>query len=239
MRSTGIQCLAVLFMALVASACTSIDYERLAAGKFTGSLIVMWVGEGNSSGDGNFVFVPDPDHPLTFTRSGHPSIQTIRPGLMYTDGGSIPKIAQVFNGLSPWGYAPAYMVHDWLFTARQCLTDHPTDKRFTWVASVPFPQSAEILGEAIKALIKSKQVQEKDVAPSAITWAVTTPIAQKSWNASGACKLPDLSDADLLAIDRAVPRAAQLAPTARAQLESVAPRGQPTRRAVIVSRVTF
>ena len=158
---------------------------------------------------------------------------------MYTDGGSIPKIAQVFNGLSPWGYAPAYMVHDWLFTARQCHTDNPADKRFTWIAAVPFSEPAKILGEAIKALIASKQVQEKDVAPSAITWAVTTPVAEKSWNAHGACKLPDIGAADLLAIDHALPRSAQIAASTRAQLEASTSQGRKASHAVIVSRVNF
>jgi len=37
-------------------------------GSFYGSVFVMWVGEGNGSGDGNFLFVPDPRDPLIFTR---------------------------------------------------------------------------------------------------------------------------------------------------------------------------
>nr|WP_249779640.1 DUF1353 domain-containing protein [Bradyrhizobium sediminis] len=40
---------------------------------------------------------------------------------MYTDGGSIPRIAQIFNGLSPWGFGPAYIVHDWIFLRSQLL----------------------------------------------------------------------------------------------------------------------
>ena len=76
---------------------------------------------------------------------------TIQPGLMYTDGGSIPKVAQVFKGLSPWGYAPAYMIHDWMFVARHCIVDGSSDKRFQQVRDVDFDQSATILGEAIKA----------------------------------------------------------------------------------------
>jgi hypothetical protein len=227
-------------LVLLATSCTSIDYGTLSPGQFTGTLLVMWVGEGGSSGDGTFVFVPDPNHPLTFTRpAGSPAPTVIRPGVMYTDGGSIPKIAQVFNGLSPWGYAPAYMIHDWLFVARQCLTDGSTDQRFQWVSAVSFEQSAEILGEAIKALVRSKQVRKEDVAASAITLAVTTPIARKSWYAKGACRLPHLDPADLLAVDRAVPRSAGLQPQARAQTERAVPQGQPQKRAVIVSRVTF
>ncbi|MGO6883243.1 hypothetical protein ACC734_18975 [Rhizobium ruizarguesonis] len=226
-------------LVLFATSCTSIHYSRLSPGEFTGTLFVMWVDEGGSSGDGRFVFVPDPNKPLTFTRpTSSPAPTVIRPGVMYTDGGSIPKIAQVFNGLSPWGYAPAYMVHDWLFVARQCLTDGSTDPQFQWVANISFHQSAEILGEAIKALVRSKQVRKEDVAASAITLAVTTPIARKSWYAKGACKLPHLDAADLLAVDRAVPRSAGLKPQAQARVETIA-KGEPRKRAVIVNRLAF
>ncbi|MBY5406331.1 DUF1353 domain-containing protein [Rhizobium leguminosarum] len=226
-------------LVLFATSCTSIDYNRLSPGEFTGTLFVMWVGEGGSSGDGRFVFVPDPNKPLTFTRpASSPAPKVITPGIMYTDGGSIPKIAQVFNRLSPWGYAPAYMIHDWLFVARQCLTDGSTDPRFQWVAHISFHQSAEILGEAIKALVRSKQVRKEDVAASAITLAVTTPIARKSWDAKGACKLPRLDAADLLAVDRAVPRAAGLKPQAQAQIEAIT-KGEPRKKAVIVNRLAF
>ncbi len=82
--------------------------------------------------------------PLRF--SGVPTrkapAQLIRPGLMYTDGGSIPKIAQVFKGLSPWGYAPAYMIYDWVFTARHCIVDGETNARFDQVHDVTFKDFA-------------------------------------------------------------------------------------------------
>ncbi|MBZ9907767.1 hypothetical protein LB557_17305 [Mesorhizobium sp. BR115XR7A] len=91
-------------IAILIAGCTSVDYRKLATGDLSGSLFVMRVGEGNSSGDGNFLFVPDPRDALIFHRAD-PAAHgaTIQPGLMYTDGGSIPKIAQVFKGLSPWG----------------------------------------------------------------------------------------------------------------------------------------
>jgi hypothetical protein len=87
----------------------------------------MWVGAWSpSSGDGQFVFVPNPNDPLKMSRidqDGNVVGEPIQPGMMYTDGGSIPRIATVFKGFSPWGYAPAYMIHDWLFIAKHCVTD--------------------------------------------------------------------------------------------------------------------
>jgi len=116
--------------ALVLAGCASVDpdYASLMAGHFKGSLVVVWVGEGGGPGDGRFLYVPDPDDPLTFKRNDPKAPgAVIRPGIMYTDGGSIPKIAQAFRGFSPWGYAPAYMIHDWLFVARHCLKDGSPD----------------------------------------------------------------------------------------------------------------
>ena len=133
----------VVAMALtLLGGCASIDFNQAPPGRFTGAVFVMWVGEGDSSsGDGNFLFVPDPQSRLTFYRSDSSAPgAVIKPGLMYTDGGSIPKIAQVFKGLSPWGYAPAYMVHDWLFVAHHCLLDGSSDPRFDPVRNVDFDE---------------------------------------------------------------------------------------------------
>ena len=119
---------------LVLLGCGSINYSQVVeTSKFDGRLFVMWVGEGSAySGDGRFVFIPNPNDPLTFTRLDNMGTvigQPIRPEIMYTDGGSIPRLATVFKGLSPWGYAPAYMVHDWLFIAHHCNVDGtPTEE---------------------------------------------------------------------------------------------------------------
>jgi hypothetical protein len=64
---------------------------------------MVWIGKGGGSDDDRFLYVPDPDDPLTFKRSDAKAPgAVIRPGVMYTDGGSIPKIAQAFRGFSPW-----------------------------------------------------------------------------------------------------------------------------------------
>ncbi len=107
---------------------------------------------------------------------------------MYTDGGSIPRPGQLFNGFSPWGYGPAYMVHDWLFVARHCLTDDtptPEEKR---IAAMQFQESAEIIAEAIKTLIASRKVKANDVAPRVISGVVAGPFSYQRWTVKGACK---------------------------------------------------
>lgn len=182
-------CLAVL---LLLAGCGFVDYDDLPEGEFKGVLLVMWVGEGGPAGDGRFVYLPHPDNPLRLIRGGSGgSLREIRPQIMYTDGGSIPRPAQLFTGLSPWGYAPAYMVHDWLFVARHCLTDGKATPEEQTVAAMDFQESAEVIGEAIKSLIASGKVRQNDVAPRVIAGAVAGPVSYESWTARGACERVD------------------------------------------------
>ncbi|RCW86156.1 hypothetical protein [Phyllobacterium bourgognense] len=228
-----------LFLSVALSACASVDYSKLPTGSFAGSLFVMWVGEGGSSGDGRFLFVPDPGDPLIFRRSDpqRPG-SVIRPGLMYTDGGSIPKIAQVFNGLSPWGYAPAYMIHDWIFTARHCIVDGEDNARFDQVRGVTFRDSAEILGEAIHALIAEKRVQSNDLAAGAVTTAVDSFVAKRLWDETGACKDLIVKPEDVAAAEAAIPGSSRLTRRSFRLPQETAPVAT-RQRAMIISQIRF
>jgi hypothetical protein len=191
---------------LTLGGCVMVDFLHTPPGQFTGSVFVMWVGEGNAAGDGNFLFVPDPRDPLIFHRADPNSHgKIIQPGLMYTDGGSIPKVAQVFNGLSPWGYAPAYMIHDWLFVGRHCLVDGEPGNRFDQIRDVNFADSATILAEAIQALVASNQVKEEDIAGETITGAVGSVVAKNMWDQKGACESTVVSAKDRAAAEAAIP----------------------------------
>lgn len=195
-----------LMAAVLLSGCGFVDYDKTPAGKFSGTLFVMWVGESEGGlGDGRFVFVPSAD-PLTFTRaSADGTTQIIRPEMMYTDGGSIPAIAQAFKGFSPWGYAPAYMVHDWLFVAKKCLNDGMANEAQQVVAGMSFHDSAVIAAEAIKALIASGQVAPNDVAPQAISAAVAGPVSRGLWETKGDCAASQIKQAHRRQIERALP----------------------------------
>ncbi|TNF20392.1 MAG: hypothetical protein EP318_11040 [Rhodobacteraceae bacterium] len=193
---------------LLLTACGSVDYAALPEGRFDGTLFVMWVGEGsNQAGDGKFVYVPLPADPLTFTR-GRPdgTLRVIRPGIMYTDGGSIPRAVQPFRGLSPWGYAPGYVVHDWLFMARNCVAAGRASPEEAQVAGMPFVESAMILGEAIKTLIAEKRVAPDDVAPSVISGAVAGPVSRTLWGRAAGCPDPRISPRHQAQVDRALGR---------------------------------
>jgi hypothetical protein len=218
--------------------CVTVDLPSYPAGVFKGSVIVLWVGEGDSSGDGKFLFIPDPRDRLVFTRPDRAQRgAVIRPAMMYTDGGSIPKIAQVFNGLSPWGYAPAYMIHDWLFVAHHCAVDGASSLGIDALRSVSFEDSAMILGEAIETLVAQNQVKRKDVAAGAITAAVGSGVAKGLWDQQGACEDNRISAAHLAAAERAVPGSAQTVDSSLAPKDRISAFAPPPSR--VVARVRF
>lgn len=232
-------------LGLTLGGCATVDFWHTPPGQFSGSVFVMWVGEGNESGDGNFLFVPDPSDPLIFHRQDPHSHGTkIQPGLMYTDGGSIPKIAQVFNGLSPWGYAPAYMIHDWLFVGRHCLVDGEAGTRFDEIRDVNFDDSATILAEAIQALVVSKQVKRNDIAGEAITGAVDSIIARNLWDQTGACAASAVSAKDRAAAEAAIPGSTKEFRKRNFNIDAFrlppeTPRAAPAAPAKIIAHVTF
>ncbi len=190
---------------LAASACGRVDYEQLSAGEFEGSLLVLWIegGRDKGEGDGVFVYVPMPGEELVFHRKDPlATVQTIRPTAIYTDGGSIPRAAQVFRGFNPWGYAPAYLIHDWLFVARKCLNDDMAMGSETDIADMEFIESARLLGEAIKTLVEANKVSGDDVAPELISRAVAGPISRGLWEQTGQCEANRLTEKDQEKVDK-------------------------------------
>jgi hypothetical protein len=88
-----------------------------------------------------FIFRPDAKAPFQYKRANG---RTITPRLMETDGGSTPQILRGMRKFSSWGYAPAFIVHDWLFTAKKC--DYAPDNVFA------FEETAMIMAEIMKTL---------------------------------------------------------------------------------------
>lgn len=164
--------------------CANVNYQSTKAGKFEGELAVVWLKGTKGSGDGTFVYVPTPNRPLTFIR---PDGTKIEPTMIYTDGGSVPSLARAFNGLTPWNYGPAYIVHDWLFRARQCWTAGKERPEYAVVADMTFEESARIIAESIKALHDSGRVRQDDVSGAAVTAAVTSPFSYQYWTEKNTC----------------------------------------------------
>ena len=123
--------------------CANVLYERTQVGKFEGSLDVRWIKPDR------FIYIPDKDDPLRFSTSDK---KRIEPGRMFTDGGSIPRLFWSVPGYSPWGYAPSYIIHDWLFEAHHCNISEYKD--------ISFDDSARLLAEGIKTLMEMERPRE-------------------------------------------------------------------------------
>jgi hypothetical protein len=160
-------CCVLLFTA----GCASVFYSRTATGTFSGKLTVEWV-QPNL-----FIYRPDKDDPLQFTT---PEGRRIQPQLMYTDGGSIPRLFWSAPDFGPWDFAPGYVIHDWLFQQHHCQTGD-------W-RSYDFPKSAEILAQGIKTQMEKAGKPEPTVV-WAIYEAVSSPIAENLWT-KGSCVEP-------------------------------------------------
>lgn len=181
-----------VILCLAVAGCANVNYDQTKAGEFTGEVAVVWLRGTGKEGDGTFIYVPTPRKPLTFTRPEEKAEgKTITPPMMYTDGGSVPGLARAFRGLTPWNYGPAYIVHDWVFMARQCLNLGETDADYQALAGLDFQDSAEIIAESIKALEVSNRVKAKDISGAAVTFAVTSPFSKARWNARECNRVSD------------------------------------------------
>ncbi|SLN21733.1 hypothetical protein ROA7450_00789 [Roseovarius albus] len=177
------------FLSANLSACGFVNYSDSKPGTLSGSIFVMWLEPGfdSNSGDGKFLFVPAPNDPLVFVPAEpYGAVTRITPQMMYTDGGSIPRIAQAFRGFNPWGYAPAYMLHDWIFVVKNCagLTDYPPGwdpQEIRAISAMEFRQSATLMGDVIRTMEDSAQVGSSEIAPAAITSAVSGSISRAKW----------------------------------------------------------
>lgn len=100
---------------------------------------------------------------------------------MYTDGGSIPRFLWGIEGYSPWGYAPAYIIHDWLFEAKHC--SYQPDNKYT------FQDSVEVMAEGLKAVMEAAPEFRNYFVFDSVVGAVGSPIARRLWD-KGSCEAP-------------------------------------------------
>jgi hypothetical protein len=172
-KQPGPESLATLFLA-------DRFYKKLPTGKLEGRVSIIW------NGMDSFIFIPDPQHPLTYTTG---SGRKITPRLMDTDGGSIPRLLWVSGKFSPWGYAPAFMIHDWLFIAHKC--GHAPDTDWT------FPQTSLLMAEVIKTLMEVgytdfdgivRRLTKKEDTLYLMYQAVASSIAENLWNDASTVK---------------------------------------------------
>lgn len=153
--------------------CAPIFYGRLEPGQLKGSILVQWTDKDA------FFFRPDPLDPLQFTRKNG---ETIVPQLMRTDGGSIPRPLRALKNYSPWGYAPAFTIHDWIFWMHYC--------KLPGAEKYDVDSAAQIMAEAIKTQMeKDKEIDRFTVY--AMYEAVKSPLAHQAWNQGKCNPVPD------------------------------------------------
>lgn len=154
--------------------CADFHYRHTAAGTLHGKVVVEWYKPNL------FVYRPDGTSPLTFKRSNGAVIQ---PELMYTDGGSIPRAFWVFRNYSPWGYGPAFIVHDWLFQMQHCKL--PGYQNYT------LKDAATVMSEIMKTLMETPGFDYGSKSSMYLMYeAVQTAPARDSWE-HGSCITPE------------------------------------------------
>ena len=158
----------VLVILTSLAGCADINYRKTKVGQLDGRLTVEWLGPDC------FAYRPHKTEPLTYTDS---TDRVITPQTMYTDGGSIPRFLWGIPQLSPWGYAPGYILHDWMFTAHRCE-----------IKEFEFDDSVRVLAEVIKTLMQDDrwQIPKDTLAHYAIVKGVSSVFARNSWE-GGKC----------------------------------------------------
>jgi Protein of unknown function (DUF1353) len=166
-------CLVLVFATLACRPASAQTYDSFAVGKLSGKLVVQWIEPDK------FIFLPDKDVPLTFVRSNGDKIV---PGRMITDGGSIPRPLWILRSYSPWGYAPAFIIHDWLFAMKQCRIDG--------YERYDHEKAATILAEVMKTMMEMKKVETDKLTLISMFTAVNSYIAEDLWNNSPCLPVP-------------------------------------------------
>lgn len=123
-----------------------------------------------------FEFIPRSSQPFVFVR---PNGERVTPRNFFTDGGSIPRFVSALNGrLTAWGYAPAYLIHDWEFDRHHCG------------ASKSFNAVRDTLMEALKTLMTTV-VPRDEWAFDLVYHGVSSFVAKAAWNNSPPnCPIP-------------------------------------------------
>ena len=146
-----------------------ITYDELDVGRLEGKVLVQWIEPDL------FIFTPDQNERLKFIRKNGDEIM---PQRMLTDGGSIPRSVWILRSYSPWGFAPAFIIHDWLFEVKHChFSEH---EGYTHV------DAARVMAEIMKTMMESKKVAVDRSTVISMYSAVVSPLAKENWD-NGKC----------------------------------------------------
>jgi hypothetical protein len=85
-------------------------YQRYGAGTFSNldRIRLRWLSLKDTPDPNYFALIPHKGAAFSFQRPNNGAV--IAPRHMFTDGGSVPWLAQSLPNLSSWGYGPAYLI---------------------------------------------------------------------------------------------------------------------------------
>jgi hypothetical protein len=118
--------------------------------------------------DGRYLHRPDPAAPLQLVRA---SGEVIQPGVMVTDGGSVPSVLQVLPDIDPFTYIKAYLIHDWDFLRHHC--DGTYGRTFAEVNAT--------LAEGLYTLMRTGEVATIWWNVELVYQGVSSPIGRAVW----------------------------------------------------------
>ena len=155
-------------------------YRRYATGSFSNldRIRLRWLSLKDTSDQNYFALIPHKDAAFSFQRPNSGAV--IAPRHMFTDGGSVPWLAQALPNLSSWGYGPAYLIHDWLFDLHHC---HRRD--------LDFEAARDIMMEAVKTLMETGVCVKSELSFWLLFQGIDSASARAYWAAdTGGCTLP-------------------------------------------------
>jgi hypothetical protein len=124
-----------------------------------------------------FEFIPRSSNPFRFVRA---SGQVIEPRRMFTDGGSIPRLLRWGSELDPWGFAPAFLLHDYAFDLHHCER-----------SDASFEDVRDMMMEAVRTLMSTGICPTSSIVFGMIYLGIDSIIARRLWNARPtSCPLP-------------------------------------------------
>lgn len=180
-RGAAARVAAALIATLLASGCGSVLWSRTEPGELSGRLILDWYEPDW------FVYTPDPGMLLRFVCANGDVVQ---PSEMLTDGGSIPRPFRAWKTYSPWGYAHAFVVHDWLFEVHRCPTLGAPP-----VTDYTLEDAADAMTEVMTTMMLTAKTVEQDLgALWSMHAAMQTRCARAAWDRPGC---PALSAVDI------------------------------------------
>ncbi|MDZ4286611.1 MAG: DUF1353 domain-containing protein, partial [Prosthecobacter sp.] len=127
-----------------------------------------------------FVYDQEKNGTFAFIR---PNKEVIQPGSIETDGGSIPRLLWFQEDFSPWTYAPAYVIHDWMYEAHRRGVPAgiaPDGKPLFYTKE----QADWVMAEVIKSQMEKPSIYETKKSAEQlrrIYWAVSK-FGDTAWN---------------------------------------------------------